>query len=110
MPAAALLGELGVSQPTLSRWVKALGPMVEALGQTRSRMLPMMYAPGSQGELAEREFSPRPPMPVVAAVWAAAAAIQFWARVAEDAMVSEWFRATATGNGKTLASRRQLWG
>lgn len=75
-------------------------------------MLPMMYAPGAQGELAEREFAPRPPMPVVAAVWAeaAAAAIQFWARAAEDAMVSEGFRATATGNGKTLANRRQLWG
>ncbi|MBA4137079.1 MAG: transcriptional regulator [Opitutus sp.] len=60
-------------------------------------MLPMLFAPGSQGEITEREFRPRPPLPTVADVWpsAAAAADRFWQRVQEDARLSDSFRALA---------------
>ncbi len=63
-------------------------------------MLPMLYAPGAQGELAERPFAPRPSFAAVADVWndAAGAALAFWQRVASDTRVSESFRAIATSN------------
>lgn len=53
-------------------------------------MLPMLYAPGNQGELGARDFVPRPPLPAVADVWpqAAEAALDFWTRVAADSRVS----------------------
>jgi hypothetical protein len=58
-------------------------------------MLPMLSAPGAQGEHGERAFVPRPPLPAVAAVWgeAAAAAVEFWQRVAGDVRISTGFRA-----------------
>lgn len=74
-------------------------------------MLPMMYAPGTQGDLAGRAFAPRPPRPAVAEVWAdaAKAAERFWGLVAEDPLVSDGFRTTAAANAKLVASRRQVW-
>jgi len=67
-------------------------------------MLPMLYAPGSQGDLAEREFSPRPPVAAVADVWqeAAAAAVRFWERVEADRRISQRMRATAEVNRKKV--------
>ncbi|MDO8540896.1 MAG: type II toxin-antitoxin system HipA family toxin YjjJ [Opitutaceae bacterium] len=63
-------------------------------------MLPMLYAPGSQGELGARNFAPKPPLAHVAEVWsdAAAGAVQFWQRVADDEWVSEPFRLIAATN------------
>jgi len=58
-------------------------------------MVPMLYAPGAQGDLGERTFSRRPPLPRIAAVWteAAVAAADFWQRVREDDRISADFRA-----------------
>jgi hypothetical protein len=75
-------------------------------------MLPMQYAPGAQGELAERPFAPRPPLAGVAGVWsdAAAAALDFWERVGAEARISPAFRATAGNNRAMVARLRQKYG
>lgn len=67
-------------------------------------MLPMLYAPGAQGDLGPRVFSPRPPLPAIAAVWAeiAPAALAFWARVTADERISQEFRAIAQAAGATI--------
>ncbi len=67
-------------------------------------MLPMLYAPGSQGELGERVFAPRPPLAGVADIWAdaAAGALAFWERVSADESVSDSFRAIAGRNRETV--------
>ena len=61
-------------------------------------MLPMCFAPGAQGELVEREFSPHPPLPGILDVWreAAAAAAEFWSAVIDDQRLSPEFRVVAS--------------
>ncbi len=53
-------------------------------------MLPMLWAPGSQGELIERQFAPAPPLPAMTEPWREAAewAEDFWNRVSEDVRLS----------------------
>ena len=60
-------------------------------------MLPMLWAPGSQGERVERQFFPAPPLPVMTEPWREAAgwAGIFWQRVAADLRVSVEFGAIA---------------
>ncbi len=67
-------------------------------------MLPMLYAPGSQGDLSERTFAPRPPIAAVMDVWpnAAAAASAFWERAAGDAGLSDSFRSIARANAASV--------
>jgi hypothetical protein len=57
-------------------------------------MLPMLWAPGNQGELIERQFAPAPPLPAMTEPWRAASswAENFWDRVAGDPRVSPGFR------------------
>jgi len=75
-------------------------------------MLPMLFAPGPQGELGERNFSPRPPLPAVASVWteAAAVAVEFWDRVAGDSRISDDFRAIARRSRATVDALRERFG
>lgn len=70
-------------------------------------MLPMLYAPGAQGDLADRRFAPRPPLGGVADVWsgAAAAGLLFWERVVSESRISESFRAIARQN-RTVVQRQ----
>lgn len=67
-------------------------------------MLPMLWAPGPQGELGERNFSPRPPLPAAAAEWREMLGLarEFWQRVARDERISRNFRATAKSAGGVL--------
>ena len=67
-------------------------------------MLPMLYAPGAQGELGERSFVPRPPLAGVAEVWseAASAALEFWDRVGAETRMTEAFRAIASRNREVV--------
>lgn len=67
-------------------------------------MLPMLHAPGAQGELGLRDFAPRPPLPAIAEVWAeaASAALAFWVRVTADERISPEFRAIAQAAGATV--------
>ncbi len=56
-------------------------------------MLPMLWAPGSQGEWVERQFSPAPPLPAMLEPWREAAgwAEIFWQRVVADSRLSVEF-------------------
>lgn len=60
-------------------------------------MLPMLWAPNSQGEVIEPEFAPRLPLPGVFPAWRDASgwAVDFWRRVAEDATLSSEFAVRA---------------
>ncbi len=71
-------------------------------------MLPMLWAPNTQGEVVARVLAPRPPLPGVLAEWREAAewAGEFWRRVAADATVSREFRATARQSGELVARMR----
>ncbi len=75
-------------------------------------MLPMLYAPGAQGDLGERQFAPRPPTAGVAASWssAARAAKEFWERASTAAGVSAAFRAIARKNGSIVARMSAQFG
>ena len=56
-------------------------------------MLPMLWAPGSQGEIIGRQFAPAPPLPAMMGPWREAAewAEDFWSRVSEDIRLSPEF-------------------
>jgi hypothetical protein len=75
-------------------------------------MLPMAYAPGPQGELGERSFSPRPPLAAVAEGWseAARAAGEFWKKAADDPEISMAFRRIAAQNREVVARLLQRFG
>lgn len=68
-------------------------------------MLPMLWAPNSQGELIERNFAPQPPVPDSAEAWREMMGLarEFWNRVIADPRVSREFAATARANGEVLA-------
>ncbi len=56
-------------------------------------MLPMLWAPGPQGEMPERSFTPSRPIPAMAAAFSQAApmAKEFWQRIANDPRISKPF-------------------
>lgn len=70
-------------------------------------MLPMRWAPGSQGELIERQFAPPPPLTAMTEPWRAAAGLaeNFWDRVVGDSRLSPEFGLMARGGGAVV---RQL--
>ncbi len=63
-------------------------------------MLPMLYAPRSGLELAERTFAPRLPLPVERESWqqASRSAIDFWLRASVDLRISSGFRQICARN------------
>jgi len=67
-------------------------------------MLPMLWAPGSQGEIVSRRFAPLPPLPMYEDKWLRARqwAEDFWQRVISDSRISEEFRDQANDARKTL--------
>ena len=75
-------------------------------------MLPMLYAPGAQGDLSERTFAPRPPMASVADVWgdAASAALEFWGRASTEGIISAPFRAIAGDNHAVVTRMLRQFG
>jgi HipA-like C-terminal domain len=115
-------GWLGADQARELRWRWCFGDLIANSDMHRSNaslqfgdevpyrltpsydMLPMLYAPGAQGDLSSRVFEPRPPLPAVAAVWAEAApvALDFWARVTAEERMSAEFRALAQTAGATV--------
>jgi hypothetical protein len=72
-------------------------------------MLPMLWVPGSQGELIERQFAPPPPLPAMTEPWREAAgwAENFWSRVAGDVRISPEFARIAENAGAGLARLRR---
>ncbi len=71
-------------------------------------MLPMLWAPGVQGEIIERHYAPAPPLPAAREHWQEAAswAALFWERVATDARLSADFANFARAAGRTLQTLR----
>lgn len=67
-------------------------------------MLPMLWAPGWHGEIAERTFSPAPPLPAAHEPWQEAMqwAADFWQRVATDSRLSAEFVMIADDVRRTL--------
>lgn len=61
-------------------------------------MLPMLWAPGPQGEIVPRHYAPSPPLPSALEAWSEAAswALLFWKRVTDDKRFSPDFHAIAT--------------
>ena len=72
-------------------------------------MLPMLWAPGSQGELIERPFAPAPPLPAMTEPWREAAgwAEDFWDRVATDSRLSQEFTRIASEAGMVVRNLRR---
>jgi hypothetical protein len=70
-------------------------------------MLPMLWAPGAQGEIVNRRFAPAPPVPSLQEPWrfAAAMAEDFWLRVSDDRLLSPGF---ATMADEALETVRRL--
>jgi len=75
-------------------------------------MLPMLWAPGPQGELMDRVFAPQPPVPAAAEAWREmlGRAREFWSRVIADPRVSREFAATARAAGEALARLAERFG
>ena len=71
-------------------------------------MLPMLWAPSLQGEIAERTFSPAPPLPAAREQWQEALgwASVFWQRVAADSRLSAAFVGFANDAQVTLERLR----
>lgn len=69
-------------------------------------MLPMLWSPGNQGEIIERQFAPAPPLPAMTEPWCEVAewAETFWDRVAADARLSPGF-ARIAGDARTVVAR-----
>ncbi len=130
--AAALLGNRWITDADarMLRWAWCFGDLIANSDMHRANasfwfadtppfrsapfydMLPMLYAPGAQGELAERPFTPRPPLAGVEDVWAdaAAAAAKFWGRVVEDPRISKAFRLTAGRNAAIIGQMGRRFG
>ncbi len=72
-------------------------------------MLPMLWAPGSQGELIDRQVPPAPPLPAMTEPWREAAG---WAehsgrRVSGDVRLSAEFARIADNARAVLAQLRR---
>ena len=85
-----LIGNTDMHFGNLSFWLEETLPFHVAPAYD---MLPMLWAPGLQGEIVNRTFSPAPPLPAAQAQWRDAMewAAVFWQRVAADARLSADF-------------------
>ena len=75
-------------------------------------MLPMVFVPGAQGEIVQRNFTPLPPLPRLHEDWAAVApwTLQYWRRVTEDERISSEFREMARRACDDVARVTADWG
>ncbi len=75
-------------------------------------MLPMLWAPGSQGEMVARDFAPAPPIPALTGAWREAAvwAEDFWQRVAADSRLSPEFSSIVRDAGESVQRLRRFVG
>lgn len=102
-----LIGNTDMHFGNLSLWLDdtlpfRIGPCYD--------MLPMLWAPTSQGELMERVFTPLPPVPAAMAAWRAAypLALEFWRNLAADERLSAEFAGFARSALDTLCKLRQF--
>lgn len=100
-----LIGNTDMHTANLSFWMENNVPFRVAPAYD---MLPMLWAPGPQGEITERNFAPAPPLPVALEAWRNAAgwAVEFWSRVLGDSRLSPAFRDIANGAQAVLRKLR----
>jgi hypothetical protein len=72
-------------------------------------MLPMLWAPGRQGEIVERHFAPAPPVPAIEPAWRVAApmAESFWHRSSTDPRLSAAFASFCAQAAETVHRLRR---
>jgi hypothetical protein len=72
-------------------------------------MLPMLHAPGSQGEIIPRTFRPPVPLPAMIPAWQTAAptASEFWENLSADPRLSPDFQKLAQAALTTLRTMRR---
>lgn len=100
-----LIGNTDMHLGNLSFWFDDTLPFRPAPAYD---MLPMVWAPTPQGEIGERAFAPRAPMPGQLAGWSEAAvwAEVYWQRVAASPDVSPEFAERARTAGSLVARMR----
>ena len=96
-----LIGNTDMHFGNLSFWLEQTLPFQVAPAYD---LLPMLWAPGWQGEIVKRTFSPAPPLPAAQAQWREAMdwAAVFWQRVAADARLPADFLNFANAARETL--------
>lgn len=72
-------------------------------------MLPMLWAPGPQGEIVPRRFAPAPPLPSLLPIWREAAVLaeRFWERLSDDGRLSAEFSGEARSARATFHHLRK---
>jgi hypothetical protein len=100
-----LIGNSDMHAGNLSFWMDDTLPFRVAPAYD---MLPMLWAPGIQGEIVPRTYAPAPPLPAGLESWREAAgwAAVFWNRVASEERLSEEFRGFARVAASTLERLR----
>ncbi|MDB6071050.1 MAG: uncharacterized protein JWL81_2221, partial [Verrucomicrobiales bacterium] len=100
-----LIGNADMHAGNLSFWLDDNLPLRVAPAYD---MLPMLWAPGPQGEIMARRFSPAPPLPASITAWreAASLASSFWDRVTADPRLSGNFQEIAKSAAATLTQLR----
>jgi hypothetical protein len=104
-----LIGNTDMTAGNLTFWMADSLPFELAPAYD---MLPMLWAPGPQGELMERNFAPQPPVPAAAQAWREMLVLarEFWRRVIADQRVSREFAATARMAGEVLTRLHERFG
>ncbi len=100
-----LIGNSDMHAGNLSFWLDAALPFRVAPAYD---MLPMLWAPGPQGEIVPRTYAPAPPLPAALAAWREAAgwAAVLWERLTGEPQLSEEFQGFARIAAGTLARLR----
>jgi HipA-like C-terminal domain/HTH domain len=90
-----LIGNTDMHHGNLAFWMDDALPFLLAPSYD---MLPMLWSPGPQGEIIERQFNPAPPLPAEQETWqeAAAWATIYWQRLAADPRLSPAFARIAS--------------
>lgn len=103
-----LIGNTDMHFGNLSFWLDDAVPFRVAPAYD---MLPMLWAPGPQGELVRRVFAPAPPVPAAMSAWREATlwAGEFWRNLAADTRISQEFAAFAGDAQEQLAGLRRRY-
>jgi hypothetical protein len=103
-----LIGNSDMHRGNLAFWLEDTLPFQVAPAYD---MLPMFLAPGPQGDLVERPFSPPVPLPAGHEPWQEAAgwASEFWQAVVEDPAISAAFQDRSRGFLETVERLRRHW-
>lgn len=103
-----LIGNTDMHRGNLALWLDDTLPFRVAPAYD---MQPMFTAPGPQGGIVDRPFTPPVPLPADHEAWLEASgwAVAFWRAVVDDPEISAPFRAAAVGFLETVERLRRHW-